>query len=353
MTRSDRIRAAVHRSLARQQYFQTALSNTASPNDIATSAWPEDLEYMMEYYIGKTPLRSYGIIDTGSGLLWQQCFPCDGCPKLSIPLYDPLKSANYSPLTCDEHYCNEVQNHKCNDRNLCQYEIHYLDGSYSMGDIAKETLHFHDNNMTVGNFTWEGVVFGCAHANGYINFEYAASLSGNSTPLVTVGGPADKYYFVNLEGISVDDLRLPIQNDTFGYRRDPQGKVTGGGFLIDSGATYTVLHETAFEILTDELSKRLQKDSIYGGDLEVCYQGGASLLVNGPHITFHFAGVDLKLPTWSTWVTRKNEIYCLAMVSSNAISVLGNYQQQNVQVGYDLQNNVIHFDPTRSCTTLG
>ncbi|KAF9600379.1 hypothetical protein IFM89_008614 [Coptis chinensis] len=303
LTKTDRIRAAVHRSSARTKYFKNKLSQIVSPKAIATPAWAEVAEYMMEYYIGKE--------------------------TQSIPLFDPSKSVSYVPLTSNagEDYCKNELNYNCGEKALCQYEMTYLDGIFSKGDIATKTLSFRDNDRKAGNYTLEHVVIGCDHHNndttstgevplgiiglnrspaslvrqliyaqqfaycfgeekdrnaeaGYIKFEDAASLSGNSTPILT--GIGDSSYFVNLEGISIGSLRLPIPNDTFTYKKE----LRDGGFIVDSGCTYN----TAFRILTDELDKRLQRKHFKDPDglLEVCYKGESYDFMYIDPITFHF-----------------------------------------------------------------
>ncbi|KAF5197638.1 Aspartic proteinase [Thalictrum thalictroides] len=66
LTRTDRIQASVRRSYARLHHIQAMLSNEVFPNDFTSLILPERGEYMMEYYIGTPPVRSYGLIDTGN-----------------------------------------------------------------------------------------------------------------------------------------------------------------------------------------------------------------------------------------------------------------------------------------------
>ncbi|KAF9601713.1 hypothetical protein IFM89_022700 [Coptis chinensis] len=398
LTRSDRIRAAVRRSLARQQYFQTALSNTDFPSGFSALARPDDFEYVMEYYISAQttpiPIRSYGIIDTSSGLLWLQCLPCTGCQEQKIPLFDPSKSKSYAPLTCQDDYCKQVHNSKCSELDLCEYDTSYRDRSYTKGSVARETLQF-VVRKTATFISWNNVIMGCGHENyidtdrtlvtpgvigldrsatslgqqsplkkfvhcfpnqdepapadGYIKFGDEALLSGSHTAILSPPSMLNTYYYLNLEGLSVDGSRLPLPNDTFIL------KGITDGLMIDSYTPYSSLKAEAFDVLVDALDKKLQKKHFVDGNLfEVCYQGSASEFFNGPQITYHFTGVDLKLPTRSIWVIgdEKQGFYCLGMFSTRGISIFGNYQQQNLQVGYDLQNNLVYFDPNPSCNSL-
>ncbi|RVW93657.1 hypothetical protein CK203_028843 [Vitis vinifera] len=50
----------------------------------------------------------------------------------------------------------------------------------------------------------------------------------------------------------------------------------------------------------------------------------------------------------TTYVEGKKGLWCLAMLSSNSlwkVSILGNIQQQNYYVGYDLEAQVVSFSP--------
>ena len=50
----------------------------------------------------------------------------------------------------------------------------------------------------------------------------------------------------------------------------------------------------------------------------------------------------------TTYVEGKKGLLCLAMLSSNSLwklSILGNIQQQNYYVGYDLETQVVSFSP--------
>ncbi|KAF5185942.1 hypothetical protein FRX31_024477 [Thalictrum thalictroides] len=53
---------------------------------------------------------------------------------------------------------------RCEENGKCQYSYHYIDGSYTMGNLAQETL-INDNDGT--NITQPNVIIGCGHKNTY------------------------------------------------------------------------------------------------------------------------------------------------------------------------------------------
>jgi hypothetical protein len=150
----------------------------------------------------------------------------------------------------------------------CQYEVDYLDGSFTKGMLVLETLKF-------GSICIQNVFFGCGHSNNFMlpTIHDLVGLGGGPLSLPTqlwlrglagmfsccllgsVGGslgwlkfsvlgvvphagigwiplltnPKKRiYYFVGLSGLGIGDMRLSI----------PESSFIGGG-IIDFGTTYT------------------------------------------------------------------------------------------------------------------
>ncbi|KAF9600375.1 hypothetical protein IFM89_008610 [Coptis chinensis] len=181
-------------------------------------------------------------------------------------------------------------------------------------------------------------------AHGYATFGDAAHITGSTTPIQPFDGD-DKYpyYFLKLESISVDNSTLPILNGTFTVTREYPS-----GFVIDSGATYTFLKRTAFKILVDYIAQNWNYKNRVADptntNFELCYKSNVYDIKFAPVISLQFPGVDLQLPLWNTWLKVKDDIYCLTMLPTDGVSILGNFQQQNHNIGYDLENLVVSFD---------
>jgi hypothetical protein len=90
--------------------------------------------------------------------------------------------------------------------------------------------------------------------------------------------------------------------------------------------------------------------------LDLCYnaasfRGGASSSVV-PALSFVFRGgarMDLPLPNY--FIPLQGNVICLALAPSLDISIIGNVQQQNFHVLYDLRRQLISFTPA-SCDSL-
>ncbi|PIA34665.1 hypothetical protein AQUCO_03700150v1 [Aquilegia coerulea] len=387
LTRSDRIKASVLGSFARHNYIESLISKKVSPSTSLGEfpPLPREGEYIMKYFIGTPSIETYGILDTGSGLIWLQCQPCVNCFHQSkVQIFNPARSSSYKQLLCKDRKCYQLGGiDQCSKDYKCEYHAGYADKSYSVGAVAEETITFRDV-YGVNNTAIEPVVIGCGHNNsftvkgegipgiigllrnrmsiidqfnfpkfsyclgmfdepdrpGYITFGDEATISGYKTTLVPVPQHITPMYFVQLEDISVDGIKLSIPKGTFDISANyPRG------FIIDTGATFTFLNKTAFDMLVSNLSEKLvklKKVADPNKDFDLCYRMGTIITTQFvPKITFHFTGLDMDLPSWNTWLKVQGNIYCLAMYPTNSYSILGNFQQQNFDVGYDLVNNVV------------
>ncbi|KAF9600371.1 hypothetical protein IFM89_008606 [Coptis chinensis] len=267
----------------------------------------------------------------------------------------------------------------CGLGDQCQYEESYADGTSTVGDIAEDTFSFKDSN---GYFICP-VVFGCGHENtdtsskekfpgviglnrepeslvtqlaikqfaycfafydvysttGYIKFGKAASITGLKTPLLSFKNLDDSSYFIDLEGISISGSRIPIPEGTFSVKGDYNET---GGVFIDSGAEFTHLNRTGLNILIDEMVKIVDYVRVDHPhkSFQLCYR---TAYLPSQSVTFHFKDADMALPEWNTWIQTDPNTVCLAMLPTDDRSVLGSFQQQNYNVGYDWENNVISF----------
>ncbi|KAF9600374.1 hypothetical protein IFM89_008609 [Coptis chinensis] len=255
-----------------------------------------------------------------------------------------------------------------------------MDISMSKGVLSEETLQFANG---IENVTMNNIFFGCGHNNsfhnsngegipgliglttkpeslvsqlhykkfayclgdfddidarGYAAFGDAAQITGGTTPLADSDLP---YYFLNLEAISVENTILPIPKGTFTKTKD-----ISSGFVIDSGSTYPIIRRSAFNILQDNLRQRhLYQNTVAdpNDSFDLCFKSDVYDLKSAPVITLHFTGLSLQLPFQNTWEKVNENIYCLSMLPSDGVSLLGNFQQQNYNVGHDLENRLVSF----------
>ncbi|KAK1308147.1 Protein ASPARTIC PROTEASE IN GUARD CELL 2 [Acorus calamus] len=86
-----------------------------------------------------------------------------------------------------------------------------------------------------------------------------------------------------------------------------------------------------------DLCFALSKSEAAAGEVEV------------PKMVLHFdGGADWELPAENYFVTDlESGVLCLAMMKSSGMSILGNFQQQNMHVVYDLEKETLSFAPAK------
>ncbi|KAL8131428.1 aspartic proteinase nepenthesin-1 [Apium graveolens] len=343
-------------------------------------------EYLMEIAIG-TPAESYSaILDTGSDLIWTQCKPCEECFDQSTPIFDPSKSSSFSEISCSDKLCSALPTKTCSkSKDACIYLYTYGDQSSTEGALATETFTF-------GKVSVPKIGFGCGSDNEGSGFSQGAGLVGlgrgplslisqmdepkfsycltsiddeSSTSTLFMGSEAKKsdakmistpliknpsypsFYYLSLKGITVGDTKLSIDESVFSLN-DADGS---GGMIIDSGTTITYLEESAFDELKKEFvsQTKLPVDDSGSIGLDVCFKLPSNAdSVEVPKLLFNFEGGSLDLPAENYMIADSSMgVVCLAMGSSQGMSIFGNVQQQNMMVLHDLNAQTVSFMPTQ------
>ncbi|KAI3711059.1 hypothetical protein L2E82_40866 [Cichorium intybus] len=178
------------------------------------------------------------------------------------------------------------------------------------------------------------------------------------------------YYYVGLEAITVGNHRLAAPENM--KKIDGKGD---GGMVVDSGTTYSMLPENFYNSVVSEFGRwmklgykraRAVEDRV---GLSPCYyvdQPGSKGVV--PQMVLHFGGNS------SVVMPRKNYFYefidggddgkvkrkvgCMTLMnggyfpdSGGPAGLLGNYQQQGLEVVYDLLKKRVGF-ARRKCASL-
>jgi len=394
LTKLERVQHGINRGHSRLQRLNAMVLTSSTTEDSSQVEAPVHAgngEYLMELSIGTPPISYPAVLDTGSDLIWTQCEPCSQCYKQPTPIFDPKNSSTFSKLSCSSNLCNALPSPTCSN-NGCNYVYSYGDYSMTQGILGSETFTFGDdkkNQVSVKN-----IGFGCGEDNEGQGFEQASGLVGlgrgplslvsqlkeqkfsycltsmddtkqsvlllgslpnvNATKQVTtplITNPLQpSFYYISLEGISVGDTKLSIEQSTFEVSDDGSG-----GVIIDSGTTITYIEENAFDSLKKEFTSqtKLPVDKSGSTGLDVCFSlPSGKTEVEIPKLIFHFKGGDLELPGENYMIADSSlGVACLAMGASNGMSIFGNIQQQNILVNHDLQKETITFIPTQ-CNKL-
>ncbi|OVA03866.1 Peptidase A1 [Macleaya cordata] len=214
------------------------------------------------------------------------------------------------------------------------------DNAPGMMGLNRKALSF-ISQLAYDHFSYCLVVKNATSLSSKIHFGLSAVITDGTTPILDEGN--EEFYYLSLEGISVGKNRLQIPAGSFNVT--PEGH---GGFIIDSGSTYSEIKSDVFALLIAELEKQIDLERLTSPTGELCYKCKFEDIA--PDITFHFTGVDIVLSKLSTWVNGGEGILCLGMLAvDGGQSVLGNHQQQNLNVGYDLNKKIISFK-SMDCT---
>lgn len=332
-------------------------------------------EYFSRVGIGKPAREVYMVLDTGSDVNWLQCSPCGDCYQQADPIFDPAESSTYSPITCDAKQCRSLDVSDCRN-NTCLYEVSYGDGSYTVGDLATESITFG------GSASVNDIAIGCGHSNqglfvgaagliglggGALSFPSQINASSFSyclvdrdsdssstlefdsvTPPDAVIAPLirnsklDTFYYVDMTGISVSGnlIHMPPSLNL---------KDNGdGGVIVDSGTAVTRLQTDFYDSVREEFTKgtRHLKSTDGVALFDTCFDLTNKTSVEVPTVLFHFSnGNKWQLPAANYLIpVDSSGTFCFAFApSSSQLSIIGNVQQQGTRVSFDLAKSLIGF----------
>ncbi|KAI4358039.1 hypothetical protein L6164_001949 [Bauhinia variegata] len=338
-------------------------------------------EYFIRIGVGSPPRSQYVVIDSGSDIVWVQCQPCSECYRQSDPVFNPAESASYSGVSCSSAVCNRLENAGCHE-GRCRYEVSYGDGSYTMGTLALETLTF-------GRTVIRNVAIGCGHKNqgmfvgaagllglggGYMSFvgqlggqtggafSYCLVSRGTGSsgslefgrealPVGAAWVPlihnprAPSFYYVGLSGLGVGGIRVAISEDIFQLT-----DFGDGGVVMDTGTAVTRLPTSAYEAFRDAfLAQTTNLPRASGVSIfDACYNLYGFLSVRVPTVSFYFSGGPiLTLPARNILIPVDDVgTFCFAFAASRTgLSIIGNIQQEGIQISVDVSNEFVGFGP--------
>ncbi|KAH7840957.1 hypothetical protein Vadar_023829 [Vaccinium darrowii] len=374
---TERLLRATKRSNRRLQHFNEIISKAKHPN-FRSAVYPADGAYFMNFSIGTPPNSYYGIMDTGSDLIWTQCKPCFQCFSQPAPVFEPKQSSTYSNLSCSSNLCQDLESY-CNDG--CEYIYGYGGGTIIIGYLATETF-------TIGGVSLLNIGFGCTvftydgqgFGDGLVGlgrgplslisqlgepkFSYCLTYWEGTKPSTLVVGPQPSvnsssgvkttpllqnpfnptFYYVSLEGITIGGTKLPINKTTFALNADGSG-----GVIVDSGTTFTFLELSAYILVREEFISQVQLPVVNASDstgLDLCFKLPSDpFSVNIPSLVLQFEDALLDFPT-ENYIVANSSIACLAMVPSLGLSIFGNILQQNMLLLYDISKETLSFMST-------
>ncbi|XP_047057296.1 aspartic proteinase nepenthesin-1-like [Lolium rigidum] len=332
---------------------------------------------------------------TGSDLIWTQCV-CMSCFEQPFPVLDPSVSGTFRVMPCTDHLCEHggLVVSGCNLKDkTCLYAYHYGDKSGTYGTMGQDTFTFKEPNGMAA--TVPNLRFGCAQINhltfrtnetGIAGFGrgplslpsqlkvarfshcFTTIVEGKPSPVFLgtpdnlqaqatgqikatpfVPNPRSPLYYLSLKGITVGKTRLPFNASVFALKGDGSG-----GTITDSGTALTSFPEAVFQALRKAFA--LQVLLPVEEDNDMCFSTSPKeKLPAVPKLILHLEGTDWDLPRENYVLDIDHEDgtggeLCLMIVSSgegSSRTTIGNFQQQNMHIVYDLEVNKMFFVPAR------
>ncbi|KAG6433876.1 hypothetical protein SASPL_105495 [Salvia splendens] len=306
-------------------------------------------------------------MDTGSSLLW---FPCTRRYSCNFADIDPAdittfitkSSSSAKILGCRNPKCKWIfPNLRCSQCGLNQtrthctqpcppYIIQYGSGS-TTGLLLSDSLVFPDK--TLANFVAGCSIFSNRQPAGIAGFGRGPESLPAQMSLKKFSYCLVSHHFDG-EPITVGGVKVKAP-----YKYlvpDSDGR---GGTIVDSGTTFTYMEKEVFELVAEEFERQIGKK--YGraavvekeSGLRPCYNISGEKAVDLPELTFQFkGGAKMALPLADYFSFLDESVICMTIVSSGGMEdgfgpgpaiILGNYQQQNFYIEYDLENERFRF----------
>ncbi|RVW56100.1 hypothetical protein VitviT2T_027306 [Vitis vinifera] len=331
--------------------------------------------YVVRVKLGTPGQLMFMVLDTSRDAAWVPCADCAGC---SSPTFSPNTSSTYASLQCSVPQCTQVRGLSCPTTGTaaCFFNQTYGGDSSFSAMLSQDSL-----GLAVD--TLPSYSFGCVNAvsgstlppqgllglgrgpmsllsqsgslySGVFSYCFPSFKSyyfSGSLRLGPLGQPKNirttpllrnphrpTLYYVNLTGVSVGRVLVPVAPELLAF--DPN---TGAGTIIDSGTVITRFVEPVYAAIRDEFRKQVKGPFATIGAFDTCFAATNEDIA--PPVTFHFTGMDLKLPLENTLIhSSAGSLACLAMAAApnnvnSVLNVIANLQQQNLRIMFDVTNS--------------
>lgn len=156
---------------------------------------------------------------------------------------------------------------------------------------------------------------------------------------------APSFYYIGLAGVGVGGFKVPIPEETFQL-----SEFGGNGVVMDTGTAVTRLPTAAYVAFRDSFTAqtgnlpRAPGVSIF----DTCYDLNGFESVRVPTVSFYFSdGPVLTLPAKNFLIPVDGAgTFCFAFAPSpSGLSIIGNIQQEGIQISFDGANGFVGFGP--------
>ncbi|GAV66821.1 Asp domain-containing protein, partial [Cephalotus follicularis] len=359
----------------RLQYLSTLVTQKITSAPIASGQQTLNIgNYVVRVKLGTPGQLMFMVLDTSHDASW---VPCSGCIGCSTTTFLTNASTSFGLMDCSMPQCSQVSGLSCQSTTStpCSFSQFYGGDSSFSATLAQDSLRL--SNDTIPNFA-----FGCVNSvtgksvppqgllglgRGPLSLLSQSGLYSNvfsyclpsfksyyfsgSLKLGPAGQPKSikttallrnphrpSLYYVNLTGVSVGRILIPIDKELFSF--DPN---SGAGTIIDSGTVITRFTQPVYDAIRDEFRKQMKGPFSTLGAFDTCF--AATNEDVAPTIVFHLEGLDMRLPMENSYIhSSAGTIACLAMAAApdnvnSVLNVIANLQQQNYRIVFDVANS--------------
>lgn len=313
--------------------------------------------------LGTPGMKFMVALDTGSDLFW---VPCEGtayAPNFEVSKYDPKGSSTSKRVSCNNSLC--AHRNRCLGRfNNCPYMVSYVSAETSTsGILVEDVLHLttEDSHHEIVDAY---ITFGCGQVQSGSFLDVAAPNGLFGLGMEKISVPS----ILSREGFTADSFSMCFGHDgigriNFGDKGSPDQEETPFNYnpsrptynisvtqirvgtdlmdidftaLFDSGTSFTYLDDPTYTRLSESFhsqarDKRRPADSRI--PFEYCYDmspdANASLI---PSVSLTMKGGS-QFAVYDPIIvisTQSELVYCLAVVKSLELNIIG----QNFMTGY-------------------
>ncbi|KAF7129898.1 hypothetical protein RHSIM_Rhsim10G0206700 [Rhododendron simsii] len=327
--------------------------------------------YYANVTVGSPGLWFLVALDTGSDLFW---LPCD-CGKnciddlenstgqvlLKFNIYSPNTSSTSAAVSCNSTFCGQPR--QCSStRNTCAYRIQYLsDDTSSTGVLVEDILHLTSDDSELKVVDAQ-VPLGCGIVQTGLFLEGAApnglfglGMEDISVPSVLArkGLTANSFSMCfgpdGLGRMSFGDTGSSGQGQTpFNVEQSTPtynvtvtqvsvgDNVTDISFsaIFDSGTSFTYLNDPAYTMISESFNSQA-KETRHSSNSQIPFEYCYDLSLEIPVVNLTMKGGDkfsVTDPMVPVPLQNGGYVYCLALVKSEDINIIG----QNFMTGYNM-----------------
>ncbi|GLJ33876.1 hypothetical protein SUGI_0681410 [Cryptomeria japonica] len=325
------------------------LGTTAFSTPVTSGRELQGPEYTVAVSIGTPALTQLMGIDTLTSLSWIQCNPYKDC---SSNAKFPMDTNGLAQGSEGDYITETLQvgDNTLNELHMgCAYcftprREYATSGHLGLGRGPLSVV----SQKAGGQFSYCLPNYSSVNAKGSLSLgKYSIPSSVKVfTPMQNEPQFATSAYILGLEGISVGGQRLSVNMQVPGALPT----IT----YIDTAIMATQLVKPVYDALRSSFEEKMKtyapavQPASPFGEFKPCYQLSNITSVKIPTVTLHFKGnANFDVPAVGTLLQVASDVVCFPFQQSpnDAVTIIGNVQQQGITVAYDNVNNRIGFGP--------